>query len=699
MPIHKTKIVRLSPVHRLAVVSVLAASALIPVGGAAAADPAPPHAAPPALTGPPPPGVSPRPAAPDSTPPPIGDRPKLKLRTTDAARSGVTTSFTCMPYAFASGTGIGTDEFIEETVGLSYSGGVDCDYPIDAISGEIGLVDRSPAFNGERFDGRLLISSGILGWGYGASAAGGALVRARYYNGARHIEPVLSLTLWAPIGSVWDSCGLVPGMYYYVCSGWGTSVLSVVLGAGVWATGLTQACRDQAAPVDPEQARLTALNGATPASTQILGLIPSIRNRVIAFKRALCATGAAGASGFASGQGQQLWDNAVAEAKNAATQNDDRPLYWARLSMTAAIRQWRPPFPVDRVALETGLDRAARGMNSHDFTLGTAKKVVVSGFDPFSLDSGGITRGNPSAAAVLGLDNTLVNGAEVQVVIFPVRYDDFDAGIVEDTFTRHLAPGPQQATLITTVSQGRGDRFDLERWNGRNRTDGVDNRNRNSGGTFVNPVEPPYQVPGKQFAATTLPVGAMQVGSPFVAQTHETLYQQVSRGSTPVQATAPTPGWFAVEGSVGAYLSNEIAYRVTERRDFLGSSVQAGHVHTPELDVPPSVARRNAIVTQYRQILSAAIGSGGSPVCGEASCTPVQAAYISHYTGAGCTGTESYYTPYFFYDGVRRSWDGRGLAGTTLRTVTNRSWKDANGTCRDDWPAGNTLNDFVTIYR
>lgn len=85
--------------------------------------------------------------------------------------------------------------------------------------------------------------------------------------------------------------------------------------------------------------------------------------------------------------------------------------------------------------------------------------------------------------------------------------------------------------------------------------------------------------------------------------------------------------------------------------------------------------------------------------CGEASCTPVAAAYVSHFTGLDCTGTESYYTPYFNYDGVRRSWDGKGMAGTTLRTVTNRSAKNSSGVCTNSWPNGNTLSDFVTIYR
>ena len=31
--------------------------------------------------------------------------------------------------------------------------------------------------------------------------------------------------------------------------------------------------------------------------------------------------------------------------------------------------------------------------------------------------------------------------------------------------------------------------------------------------------------------------------------------------------------------------------------------------------------------------------------CGEASCVPVQGTYVSHFSGPGCTGTESYYLP------------------------------------------------------
>ncbi|MDB4955112.1 MAG: hypothetical protein JWO36_2681 [Myxococcales bacterium] len=98
-------------------------------------------------------------------------------------------------------------------------------------------------------------------------------------------------------------------------------------------------------------------------------------------------------------------------------------------------------------------------------------------------------------------------------------------------------------------------------------------------------------------------------------------------------------------------------------------------------------------------------GDGAAAVCGEATCQPVVGKYVSHFTQAGCTGTESYYTPYFSGTAIPNpdhkinSWDGNGVAGTIYRTVTNRSAKDAAGLCHDDWPNGNTLDYFVTIYR
>ena len=45
-------------------------------------------------------------------------------------------------------------------------------------------------------------------------------------------------------------------------------------------------------------------------------------------------------------------------------------------------------------------------------------------------------------------------------------------------------------------------------------------------------------------------------------------------------------------------------------------------------------------------------------------CTPPTGAYISHYTGAGCTGLEYYYTPYDRNDGSEPATE----AGYAFRT-------------------------------
>ena len=86
--------------------------------------------------------------------------------------------------------------------------------------------------------------------------------------------------------------------------------------------------------------------------------------------------------------------------------------------------------------------------------------------------------------------------------------------------------------------------------------------------------------------------------------------------------------------------------------------------------------------------------------CGEASCAASQGAYISHFTGPNCDGSESYYLP---YDGGAyscRTWDGGGQCGTIHRTITHQSYRDSSGTCHaNEWSPGNTLNDFVAVFR
>lgn len=103
-----------------------------------------------------------------------------------------------------------------------------------------------------------------------------------------------------------------------------------------------------------------------------------------------------------------------------------------------------------------------------------------------------------------------------------------------------------------------------------------------------------------------------------------------------------------------------------------------------------------ALILTFAASAPLAVAADG---CGEATCVAVQGTYISHFTGANCDGTESYYLPYDNFGFQCRTWDGQGRCGTTRRTVTNRSYS-YNGVCKPNvWPSGNTLSNFVTVYR
>src|SRR5262249_44489377 len=162
--------------------------------------------------------------------------------------------------------------------------------------------------------------------------------------------------LLAPEGVTWGDCEPIPGLRYLLCDGVGGSELHVLVGTGPVATGLTRACRDQAAALsDPEEDRLDVpFGGSVPAPPQIPRLSRAVLDQVRDFKRALCSTG--DPNGFAVQRGQQLWRTAVQAAQSGDAAGDDRPLYWARLSMTRALDQWRPDFGVDHPGVKRTLD-------------------------------------------------------------------------------------------------------------------------------------------------------------------------------------------------------------------------------------------------------------------------------------------------------------------------------------------------------
>ncbi|MEU6675811.1 pyroglutamyl peptidase [Streptomyces sp. NPDC046925] len=334
-------------------------------------------------------------------------------------------------------------------------------------------------------------------------------------------------------------------------------------------------------------------------------------------------------------QGEALWRRAVDRAQGRGpagelSRDDDRPLYWARLGMTRELRQWEPArFKMSEARqglLIRALEDASRGHDSISYPKKDAaghrlKRILVTGFDPFTLDRD-VRISNPSGATALALDGTVIETADgparVETAVFPVRWDDFAEGTVERTLRAHLP----RVDLFTTISQGRAGRFDIERTNGAWRGGFPDNENLSR--TETVPVADPASQP--QWTSTTLPykeiVGAQTGRFPVYDNTSVT---EIPAGqSAPVvRPDGPTAGSTAREGGGGNYLSNEIAYRATLLRDRLGlhDRLPGGHVHTPILQFgagntdpatgkitdPEFVRNRLDIIAQVRQILTTAM--------------------------------------------------------------------------------------------
>ncbi|WP_405839619.1 pyroglutamyl peptidase [Streptomyces sp. NBC_01518] len=330
-------------------------------------------------------------------------------------------------------------------------------------------------------------------------------------------------------------------------------------------------------------------------------------------------------------EGTALWQRAVDRAQGRGpaggdlSRDDDRPLYWARLGMTREVREWEPAFGISegqRAALLSQLEVTSRGQSSirypHEKGI---KRILVTGFDPFTLDAD-IRISNPSGATALALDGTVIQTADgparIETAMFPVRWADFAEGTVE----RALRPYLPKVDLFTTVSQGRVGRFDVERTNGAWRGGYPDNDNVSK--TETVPVADPASQP--QWTSTTLPYKAIVAADTgrFPVYDH-TEVTEIPAGATDpvVRPDGPTVGSTARSGGGGNYLSNEIAYRATLLRDRLGlhDSLPGGHIHTPVLQFgagntdpatgtitdPDFVRNRVDIIAQVRAMVAVAI--------------------------------------------------------------------------------------------
>lgn len=284
------------------------------------------------------------------------------------------------------------------------------------------------------------------------------------------------------------------------------------------------------------------------------------------------------------GSGKALWQQACERVQSG--DGDDRQLYWQRLKSSSA---------------DPGFESGSRNYFP-EFSVDVDRRVLVSGFDPFNLNSH-IEQSNPSGVIALSLDGIRLKTArgtiEFRSLVMPVRFRDFDEGLVESL----VAGSVDDIDMMITVSMGR-DAFDLERFPGLRRSSGKpDNEGVLCGGVPDGPIVPPG-LGGPEFVEFSLPVGGMQVEGDYAIRDnrHVTTLEQ---GETAADSLDALKGLTAVQGSGGGYLSNEISYRAIRA---IADRVPVGHIHTPSI-AGFDREKIGRITGQGRQLIMAAAGS------------------------------------------------------------------------------------------
>lgn len=352
------------------------------------------------------------------------------------------------------------------------------------------------------------------------------------------------------------------------------------------------------------------------------------------FSKALTGTGsAAKAEKLVRQTGEALWKKATADARAGGAGSDDRQLYWTRLLLSEALRAWNPSFAKNadelrrlQAKLLKVLEDTSRGFTSAGFDTTTERKhILVSGFDPFGFTSAGdIRQSNLSGAAALALDGEHISDgstvAEIQSAVFPVRYADFNEGVVEAYLRPHL-DAPKPPNLVMSISQG-SRLFELEENAGRNRsTQGfLDNVGVDSGGSPTNPVQPPGLAAGNEFLPQNVPPKALEAMRATQGRKgairQETEAKDLPKGATQERSldkgpfvTVTPPVDKSVEGAGGGFLSNEIFYRNSLLRSShkTAANVPTIHLHTPMMKAGVTDAERNRLIEEIRKILRAAL--------------------------------------------------------------------------------------------
>jgi hypothetical protein len=428
-----------------------------------------------------------------------------------------------------------------------------------------------------------------------------------------------------------------------------TAICTVVAGSAValWSVPSGGATAEDGVPpapclggeavltVEEQRIGLPLVEGGESAAAQFLRAA-GFEDAVTGFSSDLCAAQSlVEVEELVARHGEALWELAVARAQGEAQigtidRYDDRPLYWARLHMTRALRQLEAPFElggVQRNALVHILDRSSRGITTVEWPEdpGDARRVMISGFDTYSLDQS-LRNSNPSGATALQLDGrTLQTDAgpvAVQAVVFPVNWTDFDQGVVEDAFGQVLVTGEDRADLIMTISQTSRGRMDVEQWAANARGGSPDNNRNTLFGPISRPSHWPQPFDSPQWIETTLPYEAMIAAGtgPWPVVLNDGICEWPA-GTFPSPSAVrcqhdPSEGSTAASGPGGSYLSNESMYRSNRLRIGLqADDVPGGHLHISALEYPEDLAvltspefeaDRRAVVDQTVALVTAA---------------------------------------------------------------------------------------------
>jgi pyrrolidone-carboxylate peptidase len=297
--------------------------------------------------------------------------------------------------------------------------------------------------------------------------------------------------------------------------------------------------------------------------------------------------------------GLAIWKHATTkvQASNKTRQDDDnwndQAIYKARLKMRIILKKSSNPFlkKIKKEELDKYievLEEASRGMTTAEFDEKSEKKILLTGFDPYQ----GL-KTNPSGVTALNFDGKMVGNAEIQTAIFPVRYEDFDKGLVEKFFGSKM----DDIDAIITVSQTDvSHNIDVDRFSANIRGGGEDNNKVSKTGEILKDED--------DFHESSLPYKEILEGEPenkdqrfFFNQAWATDKDDSNKKKYPGnQANKGTP-WNSdkkinslkkvnesgkpTQGSGGSYLSNEIHYRVSKMRTSSEATqnMPQGHLH------------------------------------------------------------------------------------------------------------------------